>query len=56
LSEKNNENQNPLKSTGAIIVDPFFGFVDYAPSAIIRFSKELGLKEDEKLKFRILDN
>ena len=54
LSPENPTNKNPLSDTSAI-VDPFFGFVDYAPSAIMRFSKELGLKEDEKLKFRILD-
>ena len=55
LNPKGSIYQGSLTDTSAIIVDPFFGFVDYAPSAIMRFSSELGLKEDEKLKFRILD-
>ncbi len=54
LSSKNNE-QPSLEDASAIVVDPFFAFVDYLPSAIMRFSRELGLKDDEKLKFKILD-
>ena len=55
INPKNSITKESLIDTNSIIVDPFFGFVDYAPNATRRFSNELGLKKDEKLKFKILD-
>lgn len=55
INPKGSVHQGTLADTSAIVVDPFFGFVEYAPSAIMRFSRELGLEENEKLKFKILD-
>ena len=55
INSKNDIQEDVLQKSNTIVLDPFFGFVDYAPNALRRFSNELGLKEGEQLKFKVLD-